>query len=1050
LKLTELSINRPAALTMVIMFFIVLGILGYTRLGSDLFPKTNIPFITIVTTYPGAGAREIETQVVDPIEESVSSIAGIKRVTTTCSGGFALTVLEFYMNTDTEIAVIDVQKAVDAVMYKLPRDIDKPIVQKFNLNARPMMTIAVSGNRPITSLYQIAKDNIKQPLEAISGVGNVTLIGGREREIDVQVDRAKLDGYGLSINQVISRLSLENINLPAGSLKQPENESTIRFLGEYRNLSDLAELRIPHAGGSVPLKEIATIKDSFADPTQYARLNGGRAIGIIIQKQTDANITSTAIAIEEQLESIKKQLPPDIEITIAQNRATFITDSLTDSKRALIEGILMTGLVLIIFLREWRSVVAVMVAIPTSIISTFMMMYFVGFSYNLLSLLGLTVCVGILVDDSIVVLENIHRHRAKGKDPVTAAIDGRNEIGMAAVAITLQDVVVFLPIAFMTGLVSQFFRQFALTVVFATLFSLFVSFTLTPMLSARLGIKTTENDPAANRFRKKLGQLLNIEKVNKIYLQFLKWSLNHRRYVVAFTFVAFVFSAAMIPLGAIGSEFMANPDQSRFSIDLELPPGMSLLHTDETVKQIEERIIALPEVKFCFSTTGKTSDRFTRGPNYAQIDVTLWPKRERKRSVWEVADEVRSWKYDYPGLKLNVTEEGMAGTQEKGAPIQVEVTGQDEGKLDALAAKVQKIVEETPGATDVRTTLKTGQPEIQVSIDRLRAASYGLSAAEIAQAMRASINGDVAAKYREGNKEIDIRVRLDRVNLTSVNDIGDIKINNFAGLAIPLKQVANINLESGPVNISRLNRQRLITISANASHRPLGDVSGDIKNKLADLNIPEGYKIQFYGAQTDMEETFRDLIQVLVLAVIFVYMVLVMLYESFLTPFIRMLSLPCGAIGALLALAITGNTFNMISLVGLVMLDGLAAKNGTLLIDYTNTLMKQGLNLKEAILEASVTRLRPIVMTSATLIGGMLPTALALAEGSEIRKGMAIAIIGGMVTSTFLTPIVIPVAYTLLNDFQQWAKSISNKHLSKMKILFFRNKKITGDIKVGK
>lgn len=1026
MKVTELAIKRPAAMTMVVMFFIVLGFVGYQSLSSDLFPKTNMPFITIVTNYQGAGAKEIESQVVDPIEEAVSSIAGLKRTTTTASEGKAITILEFTLSTDSNIAAIDVQKAIDSILYKLPKDADKPIVQKYNMNAQPIMTIVLSGERPLPSIYKMAKDTVKQQLEATPGVGMVTLVGGQEREIDVQVDRTKMEGYGLSINQVVNRLRLENINMPAGSLKQPSTDFTVRLLGEYKSLSELEEIRIPFPGGSVALNDIATVKDSHAEATQYARLDGRRAVAIIIQKQSDSSIVETADAVSKQLEQLRKQLPKDIELVVAQNNADFIKNSLADTKRSLLEGVLMTGVVLMFFLREWRSVLTVMLAIPTSIISTFLMMYFAGFSFNLLSLMGLTLCVGILVDDSIVVLENIHRHRMKGKDPESAAIDGRQEIGMAAVAITLQDVVVFMPIAFMSGMVGQFFRQFGMTVVFATLFSLFISFTLTPMLSAKLGKKNGGPDiNLLNSFPRLKNWLARWSafalRVTERYKQLLLWSLGHRRLVVGAIAAALILSAALIPLGAIGSEFMANPDQSKFTINLELPPGTPLDKTSDVVQQFERRIKGIPEVEHYLSMPGRSSDLFARGTNHAQIDVILYPKTERKRTVWQVADEIRGWKRDFPGLKLTVFEAGMAGTQEQGAPIQLEIVGPDEGKLSGLAAKVQEIVEKTPGAVDVKSSWKaTGQPEVQVTVDRLRASSYGLSAAEIAQAMRASVAGDVAARFRDEGKEYDIRVRLDRVNLSSIADVGEIKISNAAGTVVPLSQVAKITMGSGPTTISHLNRQRLIVISANTKDRPLGDITGEINAALAGVKVPEGYQIQFYGAQKDMEETFSDLIKALLLAITLVYMILVILYESFLTPLVRMLSLPCGAIGALWALCLTGNTFNMFSLIGLVMLDGLAAKSGTLLIDYANTLMKRGLSLREALMEAGTTRLRPIVMTAATMVGGMLPTALALAEGSEIRKSMAIVIIGGLLTTTLLTPILIPVAYTLLDDFKDW------------------------------
>lgn len=1031
MKITELAIKRPAAMTMVITFFIVLGLQGYQRLTADLFPKTNIPFVTIVTTYQGAGAKEIESQVVEPIEEAVSSVAGLKRTTSIAYEGRAVSILEFAMDVDSDIAAIDVQKAVDAIMYRLPKDADKPVIQKYNINAQPVMILVLTGDRSPSALYRIAKDNVKQQLEAVPGVGKVTLVGGQDREIDVQVDRAKLEGYGLSINQVINRLQLENINMPAGSLKQPATEFTVRLLGEFKNLQELAETLIPFPGGSVALKDIARIEDTFAEAEQYARLDGLQAVVIIIQKQNEASIIKTSEGVLNQVEQIKRQLPRDVDLVVFQNNAEFIQNALAGTRLSLLEGVLMTGLVLMFFLREWRSVFIVMLAIPTSIISAFMMMHFAGFSFNLLSLMALTLCVGILVDDSIVILENIHRHRRMGKDSEKAAIDGRLEIGMAAVAITMQDVVVFVPIAFMTGMVGQFFREFGLTVVFATLFSLFVSFTLTPMLSALLhkGSGGSAADAGGahsfagvpNKVFQRWSRIT--KRAGEGYERLLLWSLANRLKVVSLVGAAVAVSVALIPLGAIGSEFIPNPDQARFTVNLELPPGTPLQKTDELVKQFEKRIKNVPEVRHCLSMPGRSSDLFTRGANHAQIEVLLNPKNERKRTVWQVADEVRGWQGDFPGLKMTVFVAGIAGTQEEGPPVQLEIVGPDETRLAELAAKVQKIVESTPGAVDVKSSWKAaGQPEVQVTVDRLRASSYGLSAAEIAQAMRAGVAGVVAARYREEGKEYDIRVRLDRVNLASTADVGEIKIANAAGILVPLREVSLISTGDGPTTISHLNRQKLIVVYANIKDRPLGDVTGEIQKALSRIDLPEGYRVQFYGAQKDMRESFTDLIKALVLAAVLVYMVLVILYESFLTPFVRMLSLPCGAIGALWALYLTGSTFNMISLIGLVMLDGLAAKNGTLLIDYTNTLLKRGLPLRKALVEAGTTRLRPIVMTASTMVGGMLPTAFALAEGSEIRKTMAIAIIGGLVTTTLLTPVLIPVAYTLLDDLKGWLK----------------------------
>lgn len=1040
LRITELAIKRPAAMTMIIMFFVVLGLAGYSRLNSDLFPETNIPYITVVTYYPGAGAGEIEEQVLEPLEDAVAPVSGLKRNIATASEGLALMVLEFSMSTDADEAISDVQRAVNEAANLLPEGVESPVVRKYNFNDQPIMTLVLSGNRSLDALHGLAEDVVKQHLEALPGVGRVEVTGGRQREVQVLLDRNRLENYGLSINYIADRIAMENVNLPAGSLHLAQDtDFTIRLLGKYDGIRELAELEIPFRGGTVKLADLGTVTEGYADVTSKFHLNGREAVGITIQKQSDAGTVETAARVERELDAIRSQLPGDTRLVLAQNSATFIRDSLNETKRTLVEGVLMCGLVLAFFLRRWRSVITVMLAIPTSIVSTFLMMYLAGFTFNLLSLMGLTLCVGILVDDSIVVLENIHRHRTMGKDPVTAAIDGRKEIGLAAVAITAQDVVVFLPIAFLSGIVGQFFRQFGLTVVCAALFSLFVSFTLTPMLAAHLERHELPfaRPPVEKRRRPNLARRLDLlfNRALGIYRAALLWSLNHRRLVLGGLALALLATASLIPLRLIGSEFLTTPDQNRFTVEVELPSGSSLQHTENMLVALENRLLELPEVELCYSRVGGGRSIFGgTGTHLGEIDVILVDKTRRERTVWDICEEVRSWKRDYPGVKLVVTEEPVVGVGDQGAPVQLEVTGPDREQLAALAGQIESVVRSTPGAVDVRSTWKpAGEPEVQVRIDRERAASFGLAAGEIARTLRAAVTGETAGTMESGGEDLDIRVRLDQADLDNVDAVKQITVCNTLGESHPVHSMASVELASGPTVINHQNKQRLITISANIKDRPLGDVTADIDSRLAGLHIPEGYHVEYFGSRQDMDEAFRDLIMVLFLSVTLVYMILVILYESFLTPVLRLLSLPCGMIGALWALFVTGHTFNMMSLIGLVMLDGLAAKSGTLLIDYTNTLRKRGLPLREALVEAGTTRLRPIIMTALTMIAGVTPTALALAAGSELRQSMAVVLIGGLVTSTILTPLVVPVAYSILDDIGKRTKKRKNMYKSSEK-----------------
>ncbi|MBC7107105.1 MAG: efflux RND transporter permease subunit, partial [Firmicutes bacterium] len=595
--------------------------------------------------------------------------------------GLATVLIEFTMNTDVDRAAMDVSRALDGVRHRLPREVEKPVVQKYNINEQPMLIAVLTGAQEPTQLRNLAEDRIKPVLEAVPGVGAVSVLGGAPREIHVVVDRSRLEGYGLGLNQLVNYLEAANVNVPAGSLEYPPFEYQVRTRGEFRSLAELADLPVPlPGGGSVPLREIADIRDTHAEVRELARLNGRPAVGLVVQKQTDASVVDVAAAVRAEIDRLRKQLPPGGDLLVAYDSSRFVRQSLTETQRTLLEGVATTGLVLLAFLRDWRSVAAVMTAIPTSIVATFMMIYFAGFTFNLLTLLGLTMCVGILVDDSIVVLENIHRHRYRlGKPPARAALDGRLEIGTAAVAITLSDVAVFAPIAFMTGLVGQFFRQFGLTVVFATLFSLFVSFTLTPMLAARLPHAAPrdllQGRPALARLYRR--GAAGAARVAAFYRRFLMFALRRRGLVLGAVAVAFLATMSLIPLGLIGSEFMVTPDEGSLTLNLEMPAGTSLETTDGIVRAVEARLAGLPELEYCFTTVGSGGARVapSREPHLARIYVQLVPKGARDRSVWEVGDEIRSWGRDFPGLRLSVSEEALVVTGYPGPPVQMLVSG---------------------------------------------------------------------------------------------------------------------------------------------------------------------------------------------------------------------------------------------------------------------------------------------------------------------------------------------------------------------------------------
>lgn len=1025
MNLTRLSVKKPATITMVILLLLGLGIFGYRNLGADLLPSMDIPIISISTPYSGASADDIKTDVVKPIEDAVSGINGIDKIQSTASEGVGQTIITFKTDTNMNTAFLDVQKAVDNAQGKLPKNADKPILFKIDTNALPVLTLSVSGTASYDELYN-ESNNITEELQKIQGVGNVTFEGIQKKQLMIKLNKSTMEYYGININTLLSKLQSDNINLPAGQIKQENLNESVRIIGQFQNINEVKNMLIPTADGStVHLSDVADLKLEYPEEEQYLRLNGKNTIGISIQKQSDANVVETVNSVKKELDVIKKSLPKDVHLTVAYDTTTFINSSLSEIKRSLIEGVITTALVLFMFLRSWRSSLIVLVAIPTSLVSTFFMMYVMKFTLNMMSLMGLSLCIGILVDDSIVVLENIQRHLAMKKDPITASIDGRNEIGLAAIAITLCDVVVYTPVAFMSGMAGAFFKEFGLTIAVASLFSLFVSFTVTPMLASRLYNKIGTKQPSRLLGRAKQTKLFkildkisrSIDELTSVYRKALIWSLNHRKRILAITVAALIAVIALIPIGGIGTELTPVTDEGTFTVNMKFDSGATLNQMDKKVRQVENYIHRIPEIESYYSTVGASNNGLTSSKSSsASIIINLHPKRERKRSQSEIAKQVHDWgKASLTGTDFSVTESDMGGSS---SPISIQLLGKDSATLTEISNKVEGILKDIPGVVDINNSTKANESELRVQIDKLAAAQYGISSSDISTVLRTAIQGSSAGVYRTNGSDYDIMVKFEDGDIKTPSDIGSIKIPNQSGESIPINQVAAVVKADSPTSITRQDRQDVATISANIQGRALGAVNKDITKKLKSFSVPQGYEIKYGGNQEDMETSFTSLIEALIISLILIYMILVVLYESFLTPFIRMISLPCALIGALAILAITGKTLNMMSLIGLIMLDGLASKNGTLLIDYTNTLMKRGETLKDALIESGTTRLRPIVMTSATMIVGMLPAALSMGEGSEYKSSMAVVVIGGMIASTILTPIILPIVYTLMDDLK--------------------------------
>ncbi|MBU3099323.1 MULTISPECIES: efflux RND transporter permease subunit [Clostridium] len=1029
MKITELCVKKPLAVLMVVLLTVGLGVLGYSSLGADLFPAINVPVITITTTYPGAGTAEIETDVVKPVEDAISGISGIDTISSGSAEGYGYTTIIFKMGNDMNTAFLDVQQALGDISSKLPTDAKKPIIKKLDTNATPIMMISVSSSLPYSKLYDSA-DKIQKSLQKIDGVGNVSLEGAVKKQLIVKVNKTLLDQYGIAVNTIVDKLQSENLNIPAGQFKQENSNDSIKIIGQFENIKDAQKLQIPMAnGGSIKLSEIADVKLDYPQATELVRFNGKNSIGIFVQKQSDANIVVTAKAVQKQLDVLKKAFPTGINVAVTSDSSTFINSSLKQVKIGLMEGIITTIIVMFLFLRSIRASAIIIVAIPTALIATFFMMYVFKFTLNMLSLLALSLSIGILVDDSIVVLENIQRHLAMGKSLISSVLDGRGEIAMAAISITLCDIVVFGPIAFMSGMVGEFFRQFGLTVVFAALFSLIVSFTVTPMLASKVLKEIGNGDENNVNKSKKKGIFEKLtNKFDTFYKKFLLFALDNRWKMVAMVTLLIILSTALIPLKLITTELTPKTDQSKFTVNLSLSPSSDVKLTDIKVKEVEAHLKSLKEVNTYFTIVGINGDEAS-----AEINVVLYPKKQREKDQAQITSEMREWSKTLTGVDISINEPGVlsSGGGNSSKPIAISITGPNLEVLKQLGSKVQSSVQAVSGTADISNTIQSNESQIAVKIDKIATEQYGIKPSDISSALKAtSEQGVSGGVFRENNDEYDVIVKLDKGQIVTKSDISTIKVANSSGQQYSIDQLAKVYMSDSPQQILRKNRNEMVTIYSNAQGRTLGSVTGDIEKAISKITLPDGYELTYGGDQESMSESFTSLIQALVISILLVYMILVVLYESFLTPFLRMLSLPCGLIGALIALAITGNSLNIISMIGLIMLDGLAAKNGTLLIDYTLTLTKAGIPLREALVEACITRLRPILMTTSTMIVGMLPSALATAEGSEFRVGMSVALIGGMITSTILSPIIIPVVYTLLDDMMRFfniKKSKANK-----------------------
>jgi hydrophobe/amphiphile efflux-1 (HAE1) family protein len=1013
MKLADVSIEKPVFATMMILALVVLGLFSYVKLNIDQFPDVDFPYVTATTVLPGAGPEQIESDVTKKIEDAVNTIGGLDHITSISQEGVSIVIIQFKLEVDGKQAAQDVREKIAAIRADLPTDIDDPVIRRIDPASQPIFTLTVSGERSEKEITTYTKNVIRKRLENVPGVGRVDLVGGAEREIQIEADAAHLRAYGLSIQDVIQSVSSANVEIPAGNLVQGPRQLLLRTMGKYTNVEDFNRVIVATPGGRVVhLSEVARAIDGIKERQSLSRMNGLNAAGLNILKQSGSNTVRVADAIKQQLHRIQKELPGDIHVTIARDNSTFIRDSVDDVIFNILYGGLLAVIVVYLFLANLRSTIISAIALPTSIIASFIIMYALNFTLNIISLLALSLAVGLLIDDAIVVIENIYRHMQQGETPMEAAKAATAEIGLAVMATTFTIVAVFVPVAFMPGIVGRFFYQFGITVSVSVLVSLFVAFTLTPMLSSRwLANADEELSKEGPLLRKGLYYFNHsFELLSTKYQKAIAWSLHHRKTVVFGALAVFIFSFFLMRF--LGTSFFPSSDQSEFIISV----NAALDQTGHICSTIEDVVRKRPEVIMTLTTIGAGNDPVTKG----SVLVKLVKKNQRKKGVEQIMDELRADVRNVPGANLGFqTQSGVGGNTK---PVIMSVRGNDMAILSKLGDEVERIVRRTPGAVDVENSLETSKPEVRIRIDREKASDLGINVGLIATTARSMVDGYVATKYQEGEEQYDVRVRLskeDRTTLENINDL-TIKSNKDIGndqkLLIPIRYVAEIRQGSGPSKINRFDRQREIRIDANLSGRLLGEVLADIQKRTGALDIPPGYAVGVTGQGEMQAESFGNIFLSLALAIVFVYIVLAAQFESFSYPLAIMLALPMSLIGAVFALLVFKSALSMMSLIGIIMLMGLVTKNGILLVDYANVLRDRGFERSAALIKAGATRLRPILMTTFAMVFGMAPVAFSLGEGSEFRSPMGQAVIGGLITSTLLTLFIVPVVYSLIDD----------------------------------
>lgn len=1016
MKITDVSIKRAVTTLTLTGAIIVFGFLGFRSMGVDLFPEVDLPIVSISTILPGASPEVIDQNVTEVIEEQVGTISGIKSISSSSFEGASQITVEFELSKDVNIGAQEVQDKVNLSRQDLPNDVEDPVINKVDINAQPIIWVTVSGSVDYQDMAVYADQVVKEQLQSVSGVGNVQLGGLRERTVRIWVDPDKVESYGLTTSDVVQAIQTNHIELPGGRIEQADEEFTIKVRGEFETIERLRGLVVKESeGGSVFLRDVAEVEDGSADYRTVAHFNGIPTIGMGVAKQSGTNTVEVAGAIKERVQEIKQETPEGINIQVATDNSTFIENSLAGVQFDLIFGILMTALIMYIFLRNIRATFISVISIPVSLLGGFILMNALGFTINNLTMLAMSLAVGLVIDDTIVVLENVFRHVEEGEDPMTAASEGTSEVGLAVIAAGSSIIAVFLPVAFMQGIIGRFFLQFGLSVALTVLISVIVSLTLTPFLTSRLLKKET----STNKFQESMERFF--VKLEWGYRSLLQWATVRRGRVMAIAAFALAGGIALVPF--LGTEFSTEADESQFMVRYELPTGTSIENTNRRLYDMEDVILNYQEVESAFSAVGTGGGGAV---NQGILIVNLIPTDEREAGQFDVMTRVREEFGDkYPDMIATVGAMSGVGGGGRSADVQYIIMGPTVEEVGAVSDRVVQRLQDQDIFASVDTDLRLTKPEVNVNINRDLASDLGVSVSSISSEIFTLFGGQDIGKFKEGGNRYDVRIRSKPEFRNNPEDLSNIAIRNNQGQLIKSANLVDVEIGEGPNAINRYDRMRSVQIYANVTEDVSAGEGLEVVEGVINEELPkEGIWRTSLGGQTrTMQESFGYLITALIMSILIIYIVLAIQFESFLHPFTIMMALPLTLIGVFGALFITGSTLNIFSFIGVIMLMGLVTKNSILLVDFANQQREKGMDKMRAIIQAGQMRLRPILMTAVSTITAVLPVALALSEGGETRAPMAIAIIGGMFTATLLTLVVIPVVYLILDDTFEWIKS---------------------------